>query len=75
MTVDSTVRSSSLHDGGARDSALRLSGGCSFVMSVHEPLSLLVLRANPRATRFYEREGLRVVAGEETKPLMRSSSH
>ena len=40
----------------------------------HKPLSLHVLRANPRATRFYEREGLRIVAAEPTKLLMRSSS-
>jgi GNAT superfamily N-acetyltransferase len=36
------------------------------------PLSLHVLRANPRARAFYEREGLRVVEVEALRILMRS---
>jgi hypothetical protein len=31
-----------------------------------------VLRANPRAAALYEREGLRVVASNEVKRVMRS---
>jgi GNAT superfamily N-acetyltransferase len=36
------------------------------------PLRLHVLRANPRAAALYEREGLRVVASNEVKLVMRS---
>lgn len=39
-----------------------------------KPLSLHVLKTNPRAAALYEREGLRVVGCEETKLLMRTSS-
>ncbi len=37
------------------------------------PLSLHVLKTNPRALKLYEREGLRVVDSEPTKVLMRSA--
>ena len=39
-----------------------------------KPLSLHVLKANPRAAALYEREGLRVVGSEEVRLLMRTSS-
>ena len=39
-----------------------------------KPLSLHVLKTNPRAAALYEREGLRVVGSEEAKLLMRTSS-
>ncbi len=38
------------------------------------PLALHVLRSNPRAQAFYEREGLRVVETEPLRLLMRSRS-
>lgn len=38
----------------------------------HRPLSLHVLKTNPRAVALYEREGLRVVGSEPAKLLMRS---
>jgi len=37
------------------------------------PLSLAVLKTNPRAAALYEREGLRVVGSEPAKLLMRSA--
>ncbi|MGH8571695.1 MAG: GNAT family N-acetyltransferase, partial [Gammaproteobacteria bacterium] len=38
-----------------------------------KPLSLHVLKTNPRAAALYHRHGLRVVASEEAKLLMRTS--
>ena len=42
---------------------------------LQRPLALHVLRANPRAIRLYEREGLRVVEAEQHRFLMRSAVH
>jgi ribosomal protein S18 acetylase RimI-like enzyme len=41
--------------------------------ATRRPLSLHVLKSNPRALALYEREGLRVVDSEPTKLLMRSA--
>jgi ribosomal protein S18 acetylase RimI-like enzyme len=40
----------------------------------HLPLTLHVLRANPRAVALYERVGLRVVGSEPVRLLMRSGA-
>jgi GNAT superfamily N-acetyltransferase len=40
----------------------------------NKPLALHVLRTNPRARSFYEREGMRVVDAEPVKFLLRTTS-
>jgi ribosomal protein S18 acetylase RimI-like enzyme len=42
---------------------------------LRRPLTLHVLRANPRAIRLYEREGLSIAETEQHRFLMRSNAH